>query len=431
MSTIAEAAPRATVAGPQRPENPLPHIAFLAHHDSNLYVFRRPLMKALAASGWRVTALTPDGEYARRWQNEGVEWVECELSQKSRNPFADVVMMKKLRDTIRALGPDILHTFTAKPNVYGTICGKMAGTPVVVNTITGLGSGFVDREGLDPSRAILTQLYRVSGRLTNAITFQNRDDYEFFEDHGFLRPHVRCEFIPGSGVDLDLYSQNRFSPQVRAETRSALGIPNDAVLVTFVARLIWDKGVREFCEAAERLRAELGPRVVFLSVGDYYEDNPSCVPRDYVEARVAVGDIVCAGWRSDIPELLYASDIVTLPSYLREGIPHALQQACAMGKPIVTTDNPGCREAVQAGVNGFIVPIRNSRMLADALRQLILDAELRSHFGIESRRRAEQEYGIVPNIEKHVRLYTEMLQKHAPYRSAASRRNESRDQETT
>lgn len=393
----------------ERATEKTPHVVFLAHFESNLYVFRRPVMQALARRGWRVTALQPDGPSARKWADEGVEFVPCDLSQSGRNPMREVPVVLRLASTLRKLQPDIVHTFTAKPNIYGTFAARLAGVPAVVNTITGLGSGFVEREGPDLTRTILEGLYRASGSMSSAVIFQNDDDHAFFLDRRLIPAKRRTAFIRGSGVDLEKYSPSRFTTEDRSRIRRGLNISDDAVVVLMVARLIWDKGIRQFREAAAALKRQYGDRVVFLSVGDFYRDNPSCVPETYIQDAVASGILISAGWREDIPELLYASDLVALPSYLREGVPHALQQACAMAKPIVTTDNPGCRDTVQPGVNGYLAPIKDVPALAEALRPLIEDAKLRERMGAASRRKAEQDYGIEANIRQHVELYETLL----------------------
>lgn len=386
-----------------------PHVVFLAHFESNLYVFRRPVMKALVGRGWRVTALQPDGPSAQKWADEGVDFVPCDLSQSGRNPVTEVPVVLRLAKTLRKLQPDIVHTFTAKPNIYGTFAARLAGVPAVVNTITGLGSGFVEREGPDVTRSILEGLYRLSGSMNSAVIFQNDDDHAFFMDRRLIPSKRRTTFIRGSGVDLEKFSPGRFTPEDRHRIRRGLNISDDAVVVLMVARLIWDKGIRQFREAAAALKRQYGEKVVFLSVGDFYRDNPSCVPEEYIQDAVSSGVLVSAGWREDIPELLYASDVVALPSYLREGVPHALQQACAMGKPIVTTDNPGCRDTVEPGINGYLVPIKDVPSLAQSLRPLIEDGKLRTRMGAASRRKAEQEYGIEANIRQHVELYETLL----------------------
>jgi N,N'-diacetylbacillosaminyl-diphospho-undecaprenol alpha-1,3-N-acetylgalactosaminyltransferase len=393
----------------ERTAEKTPHVVFLAHFESNLYVFRRPVMQALVRRGWRVTALQPDGPSARKWADEGVDFVPCDLSQSGRNPAREVPVVLGLARTLRKLQPDIVHTFTAKPNIYGTFAARLAGVSSVVNTITGLGSGFVERDGPDVTRAVLEGLYRVSGSMNSAVIFQNDDDHAFFLDRRLIPARRKTAFIRGSGVDLQRYSPTRFTAEDRSRIRRDLNISEDAVVVLMVARLIWDKGIRQFREAAAALKREYGDRVVFLSVGDFYRDNPSCVPEAYIEDAVASEVLISAGWREDIPELLHASDIVALPSYLREGVPHALQQACAMARPIVTTDNPGCRDTVQPNVNGFLVPIKEVAALAQALRPLIEDEALRARMGAASRRKAEQEYGIEANIRQHVELYESLL----------------------
>ena len=176
-----------------------------------------------------------------------------------------------------------------------------------------------------------------------------------------------------------------------------------------MARLIWDKGIKEFCEAARQLRNNTSQQFIFLLVGDYYDGNPNAIPHTYIESAVRGEEIVFTGWRDDVPAILAASDIVVLPSYYREGIPVSLMEAMAMSRPLVTTDAPGCRETVEDGWNGFLVPIRDANALARVIGKLIDDPTLREIMGRRSREKAEREFDVRFVVREHLQLYQRLL----------------------
>ncbi|HWR59427.1 MAG TPA: glycosyltransferase family 4 protein [Thermodesulfovibrionales bacterium] len=379
------------------------HIVFLSHIDMNLYLFRLPLMKSLVGKGWKVTALVPEGSYAHLFEKEGIRHERYSIKRDGMNPLKEVVVISRLYRKLRKLRPDLMHSFTMKPNIYGSIAGKLAGVTRIVNSVTGLGSFFIDSEAVTPAGRALAQLYRLSCRLADAVVFQNRDDLEFFLGRRLVSAR-KCRIIRGSGVDLAKYSPMRFTQKDRQTLRSSLGISMDAVVVTLITRLIWDKGIKEFCEAAKIIRQRRREKAVFLLVGDYYDGNPNAVPRAYIESMTRSGDVVFAGWRNDIPAILHSSDIVTLPSY-REGLPVSIQEALAMGLPVVTTDVPGCRETVEDSVNGLLVPSRHAEALAKAIEKLLENAELRRVMGKKGREKAEREFDVRHVIKQHIELY--------------------------
>lgn len=379
------------------------HIVFLSHIDMNLYLFRLPLMKSLAESGWKVTALVPDGPYSPLFEKDGIAHEHYPISRDGMNPVKEGMVISRLCKKLKALRPDLLHTFTIKPNIYGTFAGRLAKVPRIVNSVTGLGSYFIDSATVSPGGRALAQLYRLSCRFADAVVFQNRDDLDFFLNRRIVASK-KCRLIRGSGVDLDRFSEVRFAQADRIALRRELGIAGDAVVVTLITRLIWDKGVKEFCEAARMVREGHGDKAVFLLVGDYYDGNPKAVPSSYIGSLVKSGDVIFSGWRRDIPDVIYGSDIITLPSY-REGLPVSLQEALAMGRPVITTDVPGCRETVQDGSNGFLVPARDSRALSSAIEKLLDNRELRSLMGRRSREKAEREFDVRHIISQHMELY--------------------------
>lgn len=382
------------------------HIIFLSHLDLNLR-FRMPIMRALVKNGNRVTALVPYGPYAVRFSQENIRHKHYNISRAGLNPFKELKVVFSLFKILKQLSPDLVHTFTAKPNIYGTLAARLAGVPVIVNSVTGLGSFFVEvgRQGL--MQFLLLRLYRLSGALSNATIFQNEDDIIFFRDNKLVSKK-KDHLIRGSGVDLERFSPKKFSRESCINLKKSLGISPNVVVVTLMARLVWDKGIKEFCEAAHQLRNNTNQQFIFLLVGDYYDGNPNAIPHTYIESAVNDEEIVFSGWRDDVPAILAASDIVVLPSY-REGLPVSLMEAMAMSRPLVTTDTPGCRETVEDGWNGFLVPVRDSNALACATGKLIDEPTLRYVMGRRSREKAEREFDVRFVVREHLQLYQRLL----------------------
>jgi len=385
----------------------LSHLVFLSHLDMNLYLFRRQIMLALVEKGWRVTAVTPEGSYSHLFAADGIEHVPYVIDRGSMNPLRELKVIVSLRKILKKLSPDVVHSYTMKPNIYGTFAARLAGVPAVLNSVTGLGSFFIDGASTTPIQKMLLGLYWLACQLNSRTTFENRDDLQFFLEHKLVTKEKTILFN-GTGVDLTHFDSKRFDDERRLQLRSALGIAPDAIVVTCISRLLRDKGVGEFCEAARSLHQAWQGRAVFLEVGDYYDGNPSSLPKEYVEELGRAGIVKFAGWRTDIPEILHASDIVTLPSY-REGLPVSLQEALAMGKPIVSTDVPGCRETVDDGINGLLVPARNADRLAQALETLLQDSDLRQRMGEASLAKARAEFDVRKIVEQHLVLYESLV----------------------
>ena len=367
-------------------------LAFLSHYDFNLYRFRLPIMKAALRGGHDVYAVSPPGEFSDRFASEGIIHRPYRLKRRSVNPLREARVLAGLTHALREIRPDLLHTFTVKPNVYGSIAARAAGVPVVVNSVTGLGSWNLGR-----SRGVVwplfALLYGFAFRRSGAVVFQNDDDRSEFERRGLVRPG-QAVTIRGSGVDLTV-----FHPVDRGG--------RDGVTVAMVARLIRDKGVPEYLEAARRVREHLGSRVRFRLIGTVDEGNRRSLSWEEVR-RLAGSEVELLGERDDVPRLLAESDIYVLPSH-REGLPMSVLEAMASGLPIVTTDAPGCRDTVEEGVNGFLVPVGRAEPLTRAIETLAESGELRGRLGAASRRRAQELFSVERVVAAHLALYARLL----------------------
>jgi N,N'-diacetylbacillosaminyl-diphospho-undecaprenol alpha-1,3-N-acetylgalactosaminyltransferase len=387
-------------------------VCLISHVDVNLTGFRRPLMEKLVSEGHEVFALCPVGEKSSMFSKLGVTHVPYSLNRRSINPFGGLLLIFKLYLKILKLRPDIVHTFTAKPNILGTFAAKMARTKTIVNSVTGLGSIYIDQaRGSRKARilaAIVDLAYKMAFTWANAIVFQNLDDKREFVAKGLV-DEKKAVLIKGSGVDTTkFYAASAIEASA---VKESLGIFADQVVVTMVARIIKDKGIFEYLDAATKLRAKYGEKTLFLLIGDSDLGNPTSVN---IENMKHVGSKESGVWylgaRDDIVRVLHASDVYCLPSY-REGLPMSVLEAMASGLPIVTTDAPGCRETVLEGINGYLVPVRDSNKIAEALDALISDSDMRQRFGAASRRRATQEFSKEKVVAEFVDLYMQLLQK--------------------
>jgi N,N'-diacetylbacillosaminyl-diphospho-undecaprenol alpha-1,3-N-acetylgalactosaminyltransferase len=282
----------------------------------------------------------------------------------------------------------------------------LAGVPIVIGTLPGLGSLYADNDLTTRMvRALYEPLQKLACHVSELTTFQNSEDAQLFVSQGIVPAH-KAMVIPGSGVPTDHFDPMTFPESDRDRIRSELNIPPEALLVTMVSRLIRTKGVLEFAKAAQIVREQC-PRSEFLLVGPSDGDSPD--PLTPVEIAALSQAVTWAGERRDIPAVFAASDIAVLPSSYREGIPRVLLEAASMGLPLVTTDSPGCNEVVEDGLNGFLVPGRDPEALAQAIIRLIESPGLRRRFGKESRLRAVERFDLSKVADQTRSVYLDLL----------------------
>ena len=322
------------------------------------------------------------------------------------NPFADMCTLLSLYRLFWRHRPDLVHAFDTKPCVFARIAARLANVPVVVGTLPGLGSLYVN-DGVTTRvvRAVYERLQGWASHLSDLTIFQNHEDARQFVAKRIV-PEAKIAVIPGSGVHTDLLDPARVSQLEREQAQAELGVSSRVLLVTMVSRLIRSKGVMEFAVAAQTVR-ERHPEVAFLLVGPADEESVDRLTPTELSQLARV--VTWTGARKDIPAVLAASDIFVLPSFYREGIPRVLLEAASMGLPIVTTDSPGCREVVEHGVNGFLVPPRDPDALAQAIMRLIEDPEMRERFGQESRQRAVARFDLSRIASQLRSIYRDLL----------------------
>lgn len=353
---------------------------------------------ALAAhkSGYDVHVATAAGEAVEYIIKAGLQHHTIPISRSGLHLLDELVSLWEMWQLMRQLRPNIVHLVTIKPVLYGGIAARAARIPGVVAAISGLGTVFISNSARAKiARLLIKPLYRLALNHKNTwVIFQNPDDRAVLTRMGAVRPD-HAIMIRGSGVDLLQYP-------VLPETE---GLP----VVTFASRLLKDKGVEEFVVAANLLRLR-NARARFWLLGSPDVHNRASVTEEDVAGWEAEGGIEYLGYRADLSEFLSRSHIIVLPSY-REGLPKILIEAAASGRAVVTTDVPGCRDAIVPGETGLLVPVRNAEALADAIELLINDPDRRQIMGKAGRVLAEREFSIEKVIHAHLDLYSKIAKK--------------------
>lgn len=350
---------------------------------SSLRNFRGPLVAALREQGHSVFAAAPelleDTDTVAWLAEQGVESYSVPLSRAGLSPFGDLAFLRQLLRLMRAIQPEYFLGYTIKPVIWGLFASWIARVPNRAALITGLGYAFTgETKG---KRALIQHiaraLYRFALRRATLIFFQNPDDLADFEQFGLLPKGVPVKIVNGSGVDVEAYSP---AP-----------LPGGPLRFLLIARLLGDKGVREYVAAAERVRS-VQPDVEFHLVGGL-DPNPDGIAEEEVRSWHEAGSIVWYGALSDVRPAIANTHVYVLPSY-REGTPRTVLEAMAMGRPVVTTDAPGCRETVEDGDNGFLVPVRSVDALVSAMLRFVEHPDLVVTMGTRARQVAKEKYDV-------------------------------------
>lgn len=337
----------------------MPHLLYVDSHADHFCSHRLPLALAAQRDGWRVSVATPPSAAVARITAAGLTHRVIAIDRRSMDPRVDLATVVALRRLFVDERPDLVHLRTIKPVVWGGIAAGLARVPAVIAHITGLGHAF-QASGIAASalRSVLPPLYRLAfSHPRLRVVFQNQDDRGRFAEMGVVTGR-RAVLVRGSGVDV-----RNFRP-----LPEPLGPP----VVVFPARLLWDKGLAQFVQAARSLRCQ-GSAARFALVGDVDAGNRGSVTAAEVESWVRAGDVEWWGHRSDMPAVYAHARVVCLPSYYGEGLPKSLLEASSCARAVVTADTPGCRDAVEHGRTGLVVPARDPVALARALAQLLAD----------------------------------------------------------
>lgn len=362
-----------------------PNVWILNNAAWNVYNFRAGLIRGMLDAGYRVTVCCPADAYLDRMKALGVGHVELKLDASGVNPLREAQVVLRLLRIFRAHRPAALLTFTPKVNIYVALAARWLNIPVIAN-ISGLGRAFVAGGWIE---TVARALYRLALRTPKTVFFQNPDDLKLFVQSGLVRADV-CQSLPGSGIDL-----HRFAPPPAGTGETA----NFCFLL--VGRMLWDKGIREYVEAARIVKAQFGA-VRFGLLGFVEVNNPAAINRAQIELWQTQGLITYHEATEDVRPALAACDCVVLPSY-REGTPRSLLEAASMGIPVITTDTAGCREVVEDGVSGFLCRVKDPQDLADKMiRMLKLDSAARQQMGRAGRRKMEREFDQKLVIERYL-----------------------------
>jgi glycosyltransferase involved in cell wall biosynthesis len=350
------------------------HILMTVNAAWNIWNFRRPLIEALAADRHRITVLAPPDDAVPELERLGCRVRPLEMSVKGLNPLEDLKLQRRFGRIFREERPDAVLSYTIKNNIFGARAAKPAGVPFIPN-VTGLGTAFLSGKLL---QTVTEQLYRHSFAALPVVFFQNEDDRDLFLDRRLVRVN-QARLLPGSGIDLV-----RFAP-------AAMPAPEEPPTFLMIARLLRDKGVVEFVDAARRVKAR-HPKARFQLLGAVGSENRSAIGRETLDAWVAEGVVEYLSTTNDVRPAITAANCVVLPSY-REGAPRTLIEAAAMARPLIATDVPGCRAVVDRDVSGFLCNVKSAESLADSMeRFLALTPEAQRAMGAAGRTKMEREF---------------------------------------
>ncbi len=369
-------------------------ILFVVNNAQYFLLHRLSLARAVQQAGYRVmVATSPDSQQheIEAIEAEGFRFFPFYYRPGMRSPLRDIGSLLHLVWLYRKLQPDIVHHLSIKIILYGTLAARIAGVPAIVNALTGLGYVFMPGS---PKRAILRWMIETAYRHLFAahhirVLFQNPDDRQLLVDRGVVAAD-QAVLIYGSGVDTE-----RFIPRPE---------PDGEPVVLHASRMLWDKGIQELVEAA-RLLKQRGVAGTVVLAGAPDPNNPSSIPEETLVRWTEQGLVQWVGYTRDMPGRIASAHVVCLPSSYREGVPMTLLEAAATGRPLVTTDMPGCREVVTHGWNGFLVPVRNPQALANALQLLLTNPTLRKTMGARSRTMACQKFDKDIVIRETIAVY--------------------------
>jgi len=348
-------------------------VVLTANSVWNIVNFRDGLIRALKDAGYQPVIVAPaESALQARLSELGVEHIDISIDRSGVNPIADLQLYRTYRKLFSQIRPVAVLAFTIKPNIYGSLAARALGIPAFPN-VSGLGTAFI-RGGM--LQILVSRLYRQAFRACGTIFFQNPDDRRLFVDRGIVNAG-QAKLLPGSGIDLD-----RFAPAPQ---------PEGPLIFLLIARLLGDKGVREYVTAAQQLRCRM-PEARFQLLGPIDEGNRTGIRPAELEAWIAEGTIEYLGTTDDVRPQLAAASAVVLPSY-REGLPRSLLEGAAMGRPLIATDVPGCREVVADGINGFLCTPRDPGSLGRAMARLAeLPQAERQAMGDASRRLVQERF---------------------------------------
>ncbi|GAB3349944.1 glycosyltransferase family 4 protein [Arachidicoccus ginsenosidivorans] len=368
-------------------------IMFIVNVDNFFISHRLNLALKIKNCGHEVYILTKDTGRFNMLRDLGLIPLNINFDRSGTNLLKELNLIRRIRRSILKFQPDLIHNVTIKPVIYGTIAARGLSTVKIVNAISGLGYNFIDGRAGFTQKIILKLMKFAFKRKVNFI-FQNPDDLSLFKYFGFLIDND-YRIIKGAGVDENLFPYN--DPSL-----------NGKLTVLFLGRLLKDKGIVEYFEAAKKLQDEWVNKVNFVAMGDVDFENPASISIKELNSFLVPDYIIWRRFEENVVDSLIESDIVCLPSY-REGLPKSLIEAMAVGRPIITTDVPGCRECVENGYNGFLVPSKDINSLSIQLSNLLKNDKLRLSMGVNSRQKMINELSLSQVIRETFDFYSFIL----------------------
>jgi len=354
-------------------------VLVLGSFAESLITFRGAMMQAMVEAGHQVFACAPNAPKATRnaLQKIGVVYQDIDIDRTGIKPLHDLRSIIRMVKVFKKIKPDVFFGYTIKPVIYGSIAARVAGVPAIYSMISGLGYAFSKTSFRSRVVGIIAQrLYGFALNFNKKVFFQNPDNMHLFLQMGLLKGQEKTVLVNGSGVNINFFQATSFPPSLS---------------FLLIARLLKDKGIYEYVEAA-RIIKQTHPEVKFRLVG-FIDNNPSAISEQDLNGWVEEGIIEFLGYLHDVRPAIEDSSVYVLPSY-HEGTPHSVLQAMAMGRPIITTDTSGCRETVNDGENGFLIPVKEVPALVESIEQFIRQPVLIESMGLASRRIAEQKYDV-------------------------------------
>ena len=363
-------------------------IAIVINTTWNIFNFRMGLIRALQHEGYEIVAISPRDEYVERLEKEGIRHYNIDINNKGTNPFEDIKLIFAFYTLYKKIAPDILLHYTIKPNIYGSMAAGMLDIPVISN-ISGLGTVFLN-DAL--SSKVARFLYKIALKIPKKVFYQNAHDRQLFIERGLVSAE-KTALLPGSGIDTEVFKPH--------ETMQV----HDGILkFLFIARLVRDKGLVEYVEAAKMMQKEKLPsdkKIAFYILGAFYPGNPTAITELEMKAWEGEGIVTYLGVSDDVPAVIEKYDCIVLPSY-REGLSRVLLEAASMAKPIITTNVPGCKEVVDDGVNGYLCDVRDVDSLAKQMEKMsTLTTFERIEMGKQGRKKVITEFDEALVIEKY------------------------------
>lgn len=366
---------------------------------------RLPVALAAQKAGWDVTIVTADTGKMKDIEAKGLKTINLPMSRSGKNLLEELSTLNFLRKLYKREKPDVVHHVGMKTILWGTLAAKFSGVKGVVNAISGLG-GFFAEENKGLMARVMPKVLRFSHNRKNLLCiFQNNEDKGLYVKNGIIKEE-QARYIKGSGVNLKEFCYTPEPVVNENEDQNENSVKKLRVILT--ARMIVEKGIFILTEAAEKLRSKYEDKVEFLLVGGI-DDHPGAITKKQLDAVCDGKYIQWLGYRTDVKELLQSSHIVAFPSYYMEGLPKSLIEADAIGRPVITCNSVGCKETVIDGYNGYLIPTKNVEALVEKLNILLGDAKLRQEMGKNSRKYAEENFSIDVVIERHLKIYEELL----------------------